>query len=138
MKATWREWLALTKSERKVATFLVGSFILGLLVRLYQETFPAAPGFDYRASDSTFAALNSASADDSTSKENPKSGGKIGLNSATKGELMSLPGIGEITAERILIYREEQGPFRSIEDLRNIKGISKLRLAKLKPLVTVN
>ena len=138
MKTTWREWFALTKTERKVGLFLVGSFFLGLLIRLYQETFPTTPGFDYRVSDSTFAALSSASVDDSTSKGNVESRQKIGLNSATKRELMSLPGIGEVTAERILTYREEQGPFRSVEDLRNIKGISKLRLAKLKPLVTVN
>ncbi|HHW92238.1 MAG TPA: ComEA family DNA-binding protein [Firmicutes bacterium] len=49
--------------------------------------------------------------------------GKINLNRATKAELETLPGIGPTLAERIISYREQQGPFRRPEDLKNVSGI---------------
>lgn len=49
--------------------------------------------------------------------------GKVNLNTAALEELKSLPGIGDKRAESIIRYREEHGPFRKIEDLRNVSGI---------------
>ena len=136
MKASLKEWLALTATERKVALVLIGAFILGLGVRLYWQTFPPQRTFDYAASDSTFTALSTA--EEAAPKDrNPEQAGPLNINTATKSELIRLPGIGEATAERILTYRKEAGPFVTIENLRKIKGISKLKLQKLRPLVTV-
>ncbi len=137
MKSTLGEWLALTATERKVALVLVGAFILGLGVRLYWQTFPPQRTFDYTASDSTFAAL-SATKEEAPKDRIPGQPGLLNINTATKGELMSLPGIGEVTAARILAHRNEVGPFSTVEDLRKVKGISKLKLQKLKPLITVH
>jgi len=61
----------------------------------------------------------------------------LNLNSATAGELESLPGIGAQTAARILEYRQKNGPFKKIEDLMNVKGIGEKGFLKLKPLLTV-
>lgn len=132
-----QDWLALTATERRVLLFVTGAFVAGLGIRFYQETFPATPSFDYAAADSAFAALSSAAiADDGESGlEVP---GPLNLNTATKHQLVALPGIGEVMAERILRHREDHGPFRDIEELRSIKGISKRSLEKLKPLVTVD
>jgi competence protein ComEA len=55
-------------------------------------------------------------------------GGKIDLNRASKEELMRLDGIGDQTAERILRHREENGPFRSLEDLDPIPGFNRERI----------
>jgi comEA protein len=61
----------------------------------------------------------------------------IDLNAATSDELQQLPGIGPVIADRILEYRKKSGPFRRVEDLVAVRGISQKRLAKIKPYVFV-
>jgi competence ComEA-like helix-hairpin-helix protein len=61
----------------------------------------------------------------------------INLNSATIAELETLPGIGANTAKSIVDFRKHSGPFQRVEDLLAIKGISKTKLEKLRPYVTV-
>lgn len=62
-------------------------------------------------------------------------GGKIDINTATVDELDKLPGIGRIRAESIVKYREENGAFNSIEDLKNISGIGDGILSKFKDMI---
>jgi len=59
------------------------------------------------------------------------------LNTATKEELITLPGIGPAYADRILAFRKEQGSFKTIDDLLLIKGIGPSRLEKIRPLVQI-
>ena len=63
--------------------------------------------------------------------------GKININTAGKEELMTLPGIGEAKAEKILRYREEHGAFRSIEDVMQIEGIKEGVFNKIKEDITI-
>jgi competence protein ComEA len=67
----------------------------------------------------------------------PPSTGKINLNTAGQAELESLPGIGPALAQRILDYREQSGPFKTIEDIQKVKGIGPGIFAKIKDLITV-
>ena len=61
----------------------------------------------------------------------------INLNTASQSELESLPGIGPVTAERIIAYREENGPFASIEDIEKVPGIGPAKFDQVKDLITV-
>jgi len=59
----------------------------------------------------------------------------LDLNSARLEDLMELPGIGEKLAQRLVEYRKSHGGFRSVEDLRNVRGIGAKRMERLRPLV---
>jgi len=63
------------------------------------------------------------------------SGSRVDLNTATLAELDALPGIGPVTAQRILDWRAAHGRFASVEQLREIDGIGETRFARLKDLV---
>ena len=60
----------------------------------------------------------------------------LDLNTATLDQLETLPGVGEVTARRIVEYREAH-PFTAVEDLRQVQGIGERRFEALKDLVTV-
>jgi competence protein ComEA len=61
----------------------------------------------------------------------------INLNTATKEELVALPGVGPAKAQAILDYRSSHGPFKSIEEVKDVKGIGAKRFEKLKGELTV-
>jgi competence protein ComEA len=63
-------------------------------------------------------------------------GPKPSLATATLEELDALPGVGPITAQKILDYRTEHGPFRSVEELDAVPGIGPARIEQLRDLVT--
>jgi len=63
---------------------------------------------------------------------------KININHASVQELQLLPGIGEATARRIVDYRRKNPPFRKVEELLIIRGISKNRLEHIRNRITVN
>lgn len=63
--------------------------------------------------------------------------GKVNLNTATKEQLTTLPGIGDAKADAILTYREEHGMFAKPEDIKNVSGIGDATYQKLSDLITV-
>ncbi len=62
---------------------------------------------------------------------------KLNLNQASAEALETLPGIGPVLAQRIVAYREEHGPFQTVEDLLEVKGIGPVLLEKIRPYVYV-
>ena len=79
--------------------------------------------------------------DDGSTKAGVNAGtadtGKVNLNTASKEELMSLTGVGEVKADSIIRYREEHGGFTSTEDIKKIEGIKDGVFNKIKDQITV-
>lgn len=66
-----------------------------------------------------------------------REGGTVNLNRATADELDTLPGVGEVTAQRILEWREQHGAFTAVEQLREVDGIGETRFERLRDRVSV-
>ena len=62
----------------------------------------------------------------------------VNINTATSAQLVALPGIGEVLANRIVAYRDAHGPFNSVDQLDDVDGISTSLVEQLRPLVTID
>lgn len=78
---------------------------------------------------------NDACINDSSSSV--KEGALININTATKEELMTISGIGEAKADDIIKYRESNGNFKSIDEIKNVSGIGDALFEKIKDYITV-
>lgn len=72
-----------------------------------------------------------------TSQEYKETDKRININTATKEQLVTLPGIGASRAEDIISYRSKNGSFKSIEDIKNVSGIKDGAFAKIKDYICV-
>ena len=67
----------------------------------------------------------------------PAPDGKVNINTAGVDELVALPGIGKAYAERIVDYREKNGPFKRVEDILNVRGIGEKTYERIKDRLTL-
>lgn len=141
-----------TPTERLVVISLVGAFLVGLGIQFYRSAASETTGFDYSAVDSEFISKSLLPGTDSGGPPGGRSGEElteivvtggpstgitVRLNSATKAELMTLPGVGETIAERILHYRIDHGRFNTVRDLLKVKGVGEKKLLRLAPFCVV-
>jgi len=73
----------------------------------------------------------------SSNNKSSQNNNLVNINTADKAMLLSLPSIGEKTAEKIIQYRETNGNFKSIDDIKNINGIGEKKFEQIKDLITV-
>jgi comEA protein len=143
-----------TAQEQKFIIFLVITFFLGTGVSYYQkvvhpdhknqklgEQVRLQEFFEKTTSDHEFQGykISGVSENDSDLIQNEKSRiiKKININTAGAAELQTLPRIGPAIAQGIVEYRAKHGPFRCIEDIKNVKKIGIKTFDKIKNSITV-
>ena len=113
----------------------------GETVILMQEVLVTLPPETTTATEETIPSRSNPSTQTDKPKETqPKKGEvtfPVNINTASAKELDALPGIGEVLAQRIIDYRNANGPFQSVDDLIKVKGIGEKTLEKIKPYATV-
>lgn len=141
--------ISFTKNETKVILFVITVLVAGFSIKFYKQILNSpSVRFDYTSEDSLFRELSSGvnknnmtSDGDSAISLSGSSGDKetrietdgiININTATKSELIDLPGIGEKTAEKIISYREKNRKFKKSSDIMNVSGIGMKKYDKLK------
>jgi len=115
VKVTKTEWLM----------FVLAGAFLAVLVLLYRQAAAVTPGTDYTISTQRQAV-------ETVTPEPPEPAGPVDINTAGLDELQRLTGIGPVLAQRIIDYRQEHGPFQTVEDLLEVKGIGEATLEKFR------
>ena len=157
--------IGFTETEITVILFMAAIFILGFAYKIFikEENSIEYRTFDYSSQDSLFlyySNLNPEAAPEDSLlisnlevkrkvlelSEDQYSSEKrtialtersININSAKIEELVMLPGIGEKTAEKILLLRQERGKFSKLEDLLDVKGIGEMKFNKIKKFLYI-
>lgn len=138
--------ISFTKNETRVILFVILVLVTGFSIKFYKQVLNSpSVRFDYTAEDSVFKSLSERKFDNETEQKtltdslntldetvNKDPDGLINLNTATRPELISLPGIGESIADKIISYRESNKKFSKAEDIMNVSGIGKKKFDKLK------
>lgn len=86
---------------------------------------------------STSVELPGGEEEQNSNSDSSEGGDLININTASLEELDSLPGIGPTIAQRIINYREENGPFNTIEDIMNVSGVGPSTFEEIQDLITV-
>ena len=157
--------IGFTQTEIKVILFLVITFLIGYAIKIYKESsIEPYKSYDYSTEDSLFKyyrdnAKSNLEAEkqkeitkfDSKAKVlglkpdgftgekmlPPPAEKSIDINSADLETLIRLPGIGEITAQRIIDLRTKKGKFESLDELMDVKGIGKSKFSKIEKFLYI-
>lgn len=157
-----------TKQEKLIILFLLLGLIIGIGIELYKSHFKPLPdNLNLQQLDETekqirqkaslidsiivesdrLASLSAVGTKEqnrllakSTTPEIPinKSKLMVNINTAPTEELVRLPQVGPVIANKIVEYRNNHGPFRRIDDLMNVKGIGIKKFTSMKPFICVD
>ena len=154
------EKIGFTQTEIKVILFLVVVFLVGAAYSIVNNSSKGEYiNFDYSEQDSLFSlykknfppdklpdesvdikaeVLELKPLDYERNKKPPLPEEKsININKAGINQLISLPGIGEKTAQKIIKLRDERGGFKNLEELMDVKGIGEVKFNKIKKFLYI-
>lgn len=141
-----------TKQEQRFLLFLVITFIVGLAAKYVRNSVEARPNdgwqvererliteFHDKALQVNRADSVAVAAAVSPAPVNKKSlTGKININTANSTELQLLPRIGPATADKIIAWRRDNGPFRTVAEIQKVKSIGPKTFDNIKDYITVD
>ena len=157
--------IGLTRTELKIVLFIITVLIVGFVYKTFLDRKVEIPfkSYDYIEEDQKFygstedsTLLNPQKSDDKevdykqevldfntqdfdkVKKKTLPLENSLNINKANIEELVTLPGIGEKTAQNIIEYRKKNGGFRNIDQLLNVKGIGKSKLTKIKKYIFID
>ncbi len=144
----------MTKTEAKILSFVFSVFIIGLFFKYVlnsdssrydissevsvkaQNFFADSSDFQEKKVESEQEVLDFSTIDKNRiAKKSKVEVATVNINTAGAKELEKLPGIGKLTARKILEFRKKNGNFKSTEDLLKVKGIGEKKLEKLKNFI---
>jgi len=112
----------LTHQERKALLFVGVLILTGSLLRFLKITAVKNEPFY--------------SGGKAVTLKNSHSKATVDINKASKGELESISGIGEVIAGRIIEYRTQFGPFANLDDLKKVKGVGEKKIESIKDQIS--
>lgn len=131
----------MNRDRRYGASLILAAVFLSVSFFHFSKTpFRSKPTRTQPVNYDKAAALPAEAAARRPSDAEPRSeapGAAIDLNEATREDLLTLPGIGKVTAERILEKRRELGAFSTVEELTEVERLGKVKLNRIRGLVTV-
>ncbi|HNS72888.1 MAG TPA: helix-hairpin-helix domain-containing protein [bacterium] len=145
--------LEFSLQEKRFILFLLTTFLIGCAVTYYRQIHGDAELAAWREEQLLLSQqISSLTAAPEVEAEIPATAGtqqnlvslkqrlvaKLDLNSATAEELATLDRIGPALAARIIRYREEHGPFRTIDQLQQVKGIGPKTFSRIKERIEVD
>jgi competence ComEA-like helix-hairpin-helix protein len=136
----------LTPSEKKGILVIVGVITLAAIIRILNPFVIKSNPYDYHASDSTFTRISltqyvkppehkEKTARELKSETKNLLPSSVDLNLAAKSDLVKLPRIGPAIAQRIIDYRTKYGTFKSLDELKNVKGIGTKTFENIRPFL---
>jgi len=158
--------IGFTETEIKVIIFLAVGFLIGFGIKIYNDNSkPEYKSYDYTKEDSLFNYYNNRAEKNLSAEKNrkedkivdskeevldfssrnfykkksllPPEEKSINLNEADLETLIRLPGIGQITAQKIIDLRSKKSKFENLEELMEVKGIGKVKFNKIKKFLYI-
>jgi len=158
--------IGFTETELKVILFLAVGFLIGFGIKIYNDNSkPEYKSYDYTEEDSLFNYYNNRAEKNLSAEKNreedkivdskeevldfssrnfykkksllPPEEKSINLNEADLETLIRLPGIGQITAQKIIDLRSKKSKFENLEELMEVKGIGKVKFNKIKKFLYI-